>query len=1525
MQTFYKRTSLMASLVSLALLGILRANSADLTTETDPPSGSSASVIMECESESVTGLEIAPAPVLMAKSITSKPYESDYYIRVRVKDFSRSVPTCLGGGRTEVSLQGVAYKFTIPQFGTSYGPVNFTMALPDSLFDGVSGNFGNYDRVVGPNYYLGTYPRLKWECVGGFFLGQALGSTAGPIWEDVGDDNVILATSSIRPPNNLVAEDGIDDDSISISWTKGTDFPNSEHVYRIYRDNILVGTVSGDVRSWTDTDVESGQEYTYSVSSFASGYGAESVRAQDKGRTFSIGLIATDGTKYNATNLKWNDISTASDEIRVERDLPDGSGREELAILSSSARGYNVTDGIPGYRYTFYVRPVGDGFEPDSDTGFSRPDGTLSGHVRSTQGAGVEGVEVTLTLLDTLPSGGKDLPGGCVFTYCTTTDLEGYYEFRDVYYYEAADFRVVPTKDGTVVHEFTPVEVTRGLSVNSKNAKNLDFTDQTVFTAAGRVTFPESPNGAVCGVGGVTILIDSVDYGIRTKSTGRWSYALQEEGNYTFTAQFIHHLIEAPSGNAAYSLFVDGDHLALDFIDRQTDTLTLFVQGSCGEPLGSSATVEVYAPQNCFFEQYDTRPDGSLELILPARDYSVKVTGINGGGANATNILLQIGNFDQTINLTVRDTSEVEVVSDSTVYVEEILQVLPNDSTIVIQAADTIPAGTRDTIRAEVRPELSFIYRSPLDISIDYKLSGVEVFDCDAGPTAVMEQGMGYVLTIDVREALGVDCALDTGYLKIYDFVSDRGNDVVRVPIRNGIATYTVAAGEPIIEESAEHNHEKLLFIVPDVDLVPKEGVEFWFLVTGTRIITPSFITRTPQIPFLILHDPPGDNSYAFVEQGESFSTFSTLEVKTGGGAGIFANLTNGASITTPFGSAKLGIFANIKVEAGRDNLDRRGLTTTLSFTERFATSSLDNLAGNHGDVYIGAALNQEFSDAQHLTFDNCQVDIREVPTISAIDFATTFVFTEQHIKNSLLPTLGRLRRSIIGGRADSQMSEEERYESNHLLRDSLSWVDILSKNDLARSADATLIENVSFSAGAPIYREESFDTVSQFSFEFAEYVNTDFSIGLEVENKFGAWHKSQLGAMGSFRWSSTETRGGENAQSRKVGYVLDDGDIGDFFSVDILRDKSYNVPAFNLKVGSTSCPQEPGSQARDRPKIVIDAPELNDVPADGTANFVCRVSNISESRETREYAVRVVSTTNPDGAIVRLGGQIINNGPAHFFLPYDEVASLNLSVTRGPLASNYGRIGVMVYPPCEYELWQDNGTLLNADTAYFEVNFQTECTNIALRNPGDGWIVNQASANVLHTTLSGYDLNNESFQYATIEVKRDGEGYVPYRRIEKGELELVGPNYDVYLDMSGYANGTYRIRAVANCGKDGLAYSSEKRGIIDRNSLAPFGIPTPNDGFLRLGQEISVTFDKPIDCNFRTGYAPVVRLQRVDTGEEIDLTTSCSGTRLVINTDPHLRPSGRSCRACEYGLKWTASWTIAVTCRNTLRSGSSW
>lgn len=1317
------------------------------------------------------------------------------------------------------------------------------------------------------------------------------------------------ATVPIKSPSNVTASDEAFYDKITIEWTKETDIPDGSTKYRIYRgtalnNGTLIHTTDGSTRSWTDNTVEPNDEFYYWVTTYTSSWGShESPRNSGRavlGKAKKLSVQASDGLYTNRVKIEWEDLSEFAEEIRIERSIPESADREELDILSKNAQAYSDDGAIPGYNHTYYITPIHESrtFPSFSDKGYKKPNGTIKGNITSLLGAGVEGVTVCAVLsTQDLPEGAVPVPAS---GYCTTTDIDGYYEIRNIYYFEEAEFKIVPFKSGPVgPHIFSPDTITRILDLNSKLSSGANFTDESVFTVSGKVIFPTSSTGVECGVPDVEIKFDGESRGIFTDSDGNWSYAIQEEGTYTFAPEFMHHYFENDEGNTSTTVLVNDDISNIDFTNLQVDSIEVKVQGGCGTPVANFATVRVTSPGNCYNQTFATDANGLLTLKnLPAREYDVQVIALSPTNSS---IMDQIGNKPVTIDLTVRDTTEVIAERDSISITPADTLYLPNGS-VSVTPADTTVVTLTDTTRSEVIPRADFIYHSPLQINVDFEDAGAEVVDdclnSDGDPIILMEQNSKYKIVFDVTEQLG-DCPIKEGTLRIFDFVSDNGDEPIEVPIVNGFATYTVEAGLPEIAESEEHNHEKLLYIVPEVGFLEAQPVEYWVMVTGVKTQAPSFITRSVDLPMLVLHDPPGDNSHAFVEKGTEFKSFETHEVLVGGEAGVFANLLIGAKVITPFSTNSFGTMVNFKAVAGRDNFDRDGIETTITFNETFSTSDMENLTGNDGDVFIGAAFNQEFAIGDELAFDKdqCKPVLKVVPTIDVTGFATTFIYTEKHIKNTLLPKLGELRAAIIGGRDASQLSEEEKIQANQLMFDSIHWENVLAKNEANRDTNAIFKENKSFSAGAPYSNSYSSSTTNSVSYEYNAFVNIDLDIGIKIDNAAGAWFDSELGVTSKFRWGTTTNTGSENTTSRTVGYILDDNDIGDFFSVDIKEDTAYGVPSFKLKLGTTSCPHEPGSQPRDDARIQIFPPQINNVPIGGQAVFTANLLNESQSRETREYHVRAISTTNPDGAVIKIGGQLINNGGASFFLDFNQTASVALTVERGPLATTYDSIGIMMYPPCEYSLWEDNGNVTSGDTAWIFVDFQSDCSNVSLHLPGDGWLVNQNNNDILDVAFTGYDLNNENLESITLQYKREGQGWVDDITVQKEEL--FGNFFDYAFDVSGLPDGNYRLRAKSYCGiEGGLSYSSEQKGIIDRASLAPFGMPSPADGFLRFGQEISVTFDKDINCNFNS-YDPALSQAYVklflEDGTAIPATVQCSGSQdkiiIVPNDDLFSQP----------------------------------
>lgn len=1347
--------------------------------------------------------------------------------------------------------------------------------------------------------------------------------------------NMTVRTAPFKNPVNAKASvteaEGSTFSSIKLSWSKGTDMPDSWTNYQIYGPDPvannyskLYGTVNGSTRTFTVTGLDPDKQYGFIIEtnspsslrpSNAQSFGnVSSGGVFAFGSTLGISPTATEGIYTNKIKVNWNSFSSVVDNVRLKRSIPAaaGGGFEEVTILNKHARSYVDTDVIPGLAYTYQVIPLdvnGDALqlpEPEA-TGWTRPNGLIKGRVLSRGGAGVQNILITVEAVSPgLPANKAPATSGYEGPYTTLTDVDGYYEVRNIYYYDSAKFEITPSYS---THGFDPPMSFRILDANAKTQNGVNFTDTTAITVGGVVSFPSPANfgasGAGCKVEGASIIINGQDYGIKTNADGLWRYALPDEGGYGFKVAYLHHVFQQDS----FYHYIDLNKTDIHFLDMQLDSIQIKVQDACGNPLatvgGSSyrpriaVTGQGPGGSGCFTGSYEVDANGLANLVLPASNYSLQMDNatlnhqIFDGAQKA-----QLDAVNYSFDMTIRDTIETTEYDTVWTIIPPIVttNLDPNGNPIIIPGSTTYVAS-EETIKRALDWMADFVYFGPFKIVALWEDAGAEVFtNCNTkgtppGPNdsvIVIESGYTYPLTIEISD-LYAGCLVDTGSITIWDYVADKGNTPITLPIEKGIVRYLVDGGIPNIANGGTFPFQKYLYSQISAGGRQNEAHEWWPLVQGAYNLTPTFTSRGPELPSLVVHDPPGDNSYAWIEKGSTYRYFENTSYETTGAAGFYSDLLLGSSFLSSFSEGGVAVHWKTQLNAGRNNFDKTTYETNLTFNETFSTSDDPLFTGHEGDVYIGLTSNQQFSVAKILTFDGgaCAANLIDEPNLLS-EKDGTFIYTEKHIKNVLIPQLEYLQdilRIQAEGLPTGSAKEDILTDADYFRRDTSNWHGVLAKVAMARdqNEDAVFVENISFSAGASYEKVVERDTSDGGSYDYTEFVDFSTSVGAKIRAKGGGWKESTAGIAANIRHSFNKDEGDDSTKSFKVGYHFSDKDIGDFFSVDILDDVTFGVPAFQIFAGTSSCPQEEGTQGRDSTRLLISPPIVNDIPIGGTGNYVASLTNVGGSQEGREYHVRVIPQTNPNGAQIRIGGQLINNGSASFFLNPFQTTDVAMTIQQGPLASNYERIGIMMYPPCEYELWENNGNLVNGDTFWISANFQTECTQVSLNTPVNGWLVNANSNNSLRFDFAGYDLNNAYFRSLTIAYKLNGQSWMDGPTIDRADIIDVIKTY--IWDVSSLADGSYSVRARANCAEDngapkGTTYSSAFDGLIKRNSIGPFGTPTPSDGFLRLGQDISVTFDKDIDCGFTDlvpTYQPVITLTRTDNNASIPLTVQCS------------------------------------------------
>jgi hypothetical protein len=1234
--------------------------------------------------------------------------------------------------------------------------------------------------------------------------------------------------------------------------------------FQIYRDSVLIATVPAQYGSFTYTDNTltkcrnkyfAKEVWVYPNATITEGPVTNTIL----GATPDYGFRASQGLYATKTVLTWNNLSgTATGGYEIRRD-----GQIIAQITNPNATTYTDFDGTPGVRYEYRLiplsNPMGQVIVCD-ETGWVKENGRLSGYVRSPLSAPVSGVIVTAT--------GNVL--GQTYTYRDTTDASGYYEIRNIYYNDEAIYTLTPSK-GT--HQFNPPSLERTLDLLAFNGPQANFTDTSVFTISGQAYFPNQLGATGCGSANVKILVNGQDVGVVTDAIGQYTYTAQDEGTYTFTPVYPNHNFVPPVTN----LQVTDDVANVDFKDATTDTLWLDLKGYCGTQIATNFVFKIEGTSSvgCYTRNITIPGNliGGFPVVLPAQQYSVELTSVNSGNANADAAIKasfqNLGSLLRIVDLRNRDSvTQMTVVNNPPVINIDTL-ILGNGQVVI--SRDT--TYTYDTLLVTTRPaaEAKYVYGGRLS---------VEILGIDRGcnNNVIFAQGNLYQMRVRVWRNYvfqgASPCPVDTGRITLFDDVSD--SSFIYFTLDTFFVNYNINPGIPNISASGANPYQKFITIHAQTwDALPAD-TSFWAIVEGNRSLTNTFISKTPELPLFIVHDPVGDGSTTSLTQGTTMSYSYETGVETGNSTNIFANVSLGAEVPVPFTGIvfSAGTSLDLAMTTDKVNSSGTGFNATFTTLNSYNTSDAEDFIGEDADVVVGGSFNMIYGLSYIVKIDTavCAADIDTALTWGAEDFATTYMYTIGHIKNTLIPQLDFLIEFYNNQGSDSALLYQN-YKN--------VWQQVVDKNH-DNITNAEFVENRSFSGGVAYSNTTSNENTNSMSISYQTSIDNTIAAALNI----GTENNSvSIGTEVNFNWTTGKSTSTETTNSKEVSYTLVDDDGGDFFSVDIKKDKVYGTPVFTLAAGTSSCPHEEGTQQRDFPEILVTTPNVQNVPLNTQATLTVQMSNFSESQETRTYEVIIDPSSNLEGAVVRLAGQVITQGPASFTIPANGSIFATLSVEAGPVAVDYNDLKIVIYSPCDGDIM---------DEAVFNVGFQSTCSDVTLFTPSNNWLVNDAS-DTLRITYGGFNVNDTSLLQIGLEIRRTGQSWsgIATSIVSRAQLQQNGlPYYALDLNMGTLADGPYEIRAYADCATAGTrSYSVALSGTIDRTSITLFGTPSPADGVLNINEEVSVTFSEDIDCshffNLQTLVPYSVNLVRADNGDAVPFTYVCANDKIIFTIDP--------------------------------------
>lgn len=439
-------------------------------------------------------------------------------------------------------------------------------------------------------------------------------------------------------------------------------------------------------------------------------------------------------------------------------------------------------------------------------------------------------------------------------------------------------------------------------------------------------------------------------------------------------------------------------------------------------------------------------------------------------------------------------------------------------------------------------------------------------------------------------------------------------------------------------------------------------------------------------------------------------------------------------------------------------------------------------------------------------------------------------------------------------------------------------------KKQLARSEEEKVnmrnVNNYSFGGGARLEysRQNSMSVEVTESYTFVISPSVGFKtggtvcgIGLSVEGEL------------NYTYTDGESSGTTEENTTTTGFVLSETGSEDQITVDY-GISNFGTYAFRTRGGRTSCPYEgerrtryyePGVHVLNEATMQIEVPVLSvqgnntaiQVPANRPAVFVLELKNESETNSDGWFTILIDDSSNLHGAEVRIDGAVIGNG-RNILVRAGEVQEKTLTISKGPNEDRYENIKILLVSQCQYAPTDPQEDIIAFVTV--SVDFIPTCTDVSLRYPEDQWVINTSTGDSMLVLIDGYDVNYANFSYITLQYRPSSSSSwntlmnfytdsVKFRAATGLKTFLPSSSNDIrYVwNMKNLPDGAYELRSFSVCGSganiiEGSVLNTST-GIKDMTRPMALGYPSPANGILNNGDELSILFNENIQTGLVT------------------------------------------------------------------------
>lgn len=529
----------------------------------------------------------------------------------------------------------------------------------------------------------------------------------------------------------------------------------------------------------------------------------------------------------------------------------------------------------------------------------------------------------------------------------------------------------------------------------------------------------------------------------------------------------------------------------------------------------------------------------------------------------------------------------------------------------------------------------------------------------------------------------------------------------------------------------------------------------------------------------------------------------------------------------------------------------------------------------------------------------------------------------------------------------ENELTKYKAFNDKNKLKDEISSIiendlsSFVDKGGLQKMLDDTFYQNISIDAGTgeftQSYETQIISTKSN-SFEFKLDRSFAAEMGFELNDK-GYKIEAKFSMANHFEGEMEK----ESETSSKFGFTLSDYDEYNTHSVDIINAFDGNGPIFINKGGQTSCPYEDvekshfynpehenvtdpdtdikelnplteermdlsvGTIALEIPELTVEVASVTNVPDGRNAEYVLKLRNVSAIDNEALFRLKVDQATNPHNADIN-----IDSDGVELIIPTGETIEYTVTLAK-VVEDQFDYEDIRIYLESACGGVERNSFLVNLGTGlrgevFLSANFVPSCSPVTITAPEENWLMNRNTTftgdetNPVMITLSEYNTEFESLNKISLEYRYKGTpnwiGLKTYYKDEEAYNDAISGgdtnvalidgaqlNYAWDIAGLGLADGDYELRARTDC-YNGTGFVSETiEGSIDLTSPVLFGTPTPKNGILGLGDDLTLRFNEPVKKNGTVSkFEFLVQKNQLSVDHEVSLAFNGQSNSATIN-----------------------------------------